>query len=809
MLNTNNQNSILFKSMSLQQKLEDRRVFEQFMNKENHVTCDKPRGYLVKENAVQQLGSAFVDTFKDVGNLGKALSTGKSNDLELGRMNDVGMKIGGGLIAAALMGSKATSSKKLMELIGFGTFFSVMSLWPKVAIDAPTKMMHGFNPHQKYVDSQGRKKLFFQDNQYLPWDVWSNEEINKVADKMGVPKDLKDREEYTKEKMRTIALQDNTLWMLTAGFASPLLTSLACNKIESAIKVPVTQHDLKKINEQVGALDDVVATTLADTKVFGAQDQKFEEIIESLRKGSMPEDFEKKLSEIFDIASVVENPDVKNNIKASQIDDSRDLITRLFKANGNFEGSNFIKAIVGAGDSDDIKQAEQIFSRAYRELSSEGKGISWKSLIDKVADITADMDIDDKQWVASILEGFDGMPENLKAIAKAEGMGKVDFEGGIKALQEMYTGSVRPAQAQMRVFGQQLSSLGGIAGEKYNLVARTFLKELGLSDREIKQLRNSDESLGTIQEVLTKKLAAIAGDDQKYNALLEKLAKEEARIEGTPEAGIKGTLTSLVEKTRTALRTAGEKITGRLGDSKIRTTIIGKDTLGGVEAGLSSEAIERSKASITSVDSMITKIRSALELERKIGNGSLLEEWNNFAKANGTIGEIGEDAAEDFYNLCRKISWQSTYGDAMNKYYLEGNGGLFKALTDTVFADTEGVDFVTALRQKAKSIANETGYIPNEALQIRTKDAIGDYAAEIGKPHGVKFADYGESLLGTLKKQINQVYNDKTWMKKFGGLTIALVGATFISQLFFGKVKNAHLYKKEPQNLQQDTFQKR
>ena len=93
MLNTNNQNSIPTTSMGLQQKLEDRRVFEQFANKNTHVTCDKPKGYLVKENPAQQLGSAFVDTFKDVGNLGKALATGKSNDLELGRMNDVGMKV--------------------------------------------------------------------------------------------------------------------------------------------------------------------------------------------------------------------------------------------------------------------------------------------------------------------------------------------------------------------------------------------------------------------------------------------------------------------------------------------------------------------------------------------------------------------------------------------------------------------------------------------------------------------------------------------------------------------------------------------
>ena len=55
--NTNNQ-SIIFKSMDLQQKLQDRRVFDQFLNKTQNqrVTCDKPRGYLVKENTVQMFG---------------------------------------------------------------------------------------------------------------------------------------------------------------------------------------------------------------------------------------------------------------------------------------------------------------------------------------------------------------------------------------------------------------------------------------------------------------------------------------------------------------------------------------------------------------------------------------------------------------------------------------------------------------------------------------------------------------------------------------------------------------------------------
>ena len=277
MLN-NNQENFLLKNLSLQQKLEDRKVFEQFLNKPDHVTKDNAKGKLVKETPVQQFGAMFTDTFQDMGNLQQALLTGKSNDHSLGRMNDLGMKLGGSLIAAALMGSKATTSKKLMEVLGFTTFFSVMSLWPKLAIDLPTKLKYGFNPHQKYIDSQGRKKQFFLDNQYLPWDVWSKEDINKIADKMGVPKDLKDREEFTKEKMRTIALQDNTLWMLTAGFATPLCTSLACNRLEALAKTPITKLELWKVNKNIKNSGDIINKIVGNSKVFGAQDKAFEGI---------------------------------------------------------------------------------------------------------------------------------------------------------------------------------------------------------------------------------------------------------------------------------------------------------------------------------------------------------------------------------------------------------------------------------------------------------------------------------------------------------------------------------------------------
>ena len=73
------------------------------------------------------------------------------------------------------------------------------------------------------------KKRFFEDPQYLPWDLWNSKKIDKIGDKLHVSKDIPNRSDETKKKMKQIATQSNTLWMMTAGFATPLMASLMGN----------------------------------------------------------------------------------------------------------------------------------------------------------------------------------------------------------------------------------------------------------------------------------------------------------------------------------------------------------------------------------------------------------------------------------------------------------------------------------------------------------------------------------------------------------------------------------------------------
>ena len=147
------------------------RWFFNVSEKPEHVTADSPKGVLVRENPIQMMTSAVIDTGKDVVNLGRALSKGEATDTQLGRMNDLGMKIGGGLIAGALMGSKASTNQKMMEVFesfGFNHQYSIdgINICPSTyVLDGATKADLGWSAIGQYKDLVN--PYFFQLRHYL------------------------------------------------------------------------------------------------------------------------------------------------------------------------------------------------------------------------------------------------------------------------------------------------------------------------------------------------------------------------------------------------------------------------------------------------------------------------------------------------------------------------------------------------------------------------------------------------------------------------------------------------------------------
>ncbi len=197
------------------------------------------------------------DLGKDVVNIGKGVK-GKSNDHNLGRMNDVGMKVGSLAIATYLFMKNPLKLSKTMEFVGFGSFFASMALWPKLFIQLPLKLRTGVDIHRKYQDSENRKKLFFQDPKYVPWSLVSQEELDKIGDKNGISRDLPNRNDAIKATAQKIAVQGNTLWMMTAGFATPIMSSLICSGAEKLIAQKQLKTRLDKSSKNLSELMDPI-----------------------------------------------------------------------------------------------------------------------------------------------------------------------------------------------------------------------------------------------------------------------------------------------------------------------------------------------------------------------------------------------------------------------------------------------------------------------------------------------------------------------------------------------------------------------
>ncbi len=343
----------------------EQKLFEHFFNNSHTKTALNPKGHLVHENPIQAAGSAVTDLGKDVVNLTKALEDGESNDASLGRMNDLGLKLGAVGIASYLLTRKSSPKAKLMEFAGAGVFLSMMSLWQKVFIAAPIKARFGIDINQKYVDSMGRKKELLLDNQYIP-ALETDEELDKLADNLNLPKDMEYRREYAKELRRKIGLQGRTLNMLTVGVATPVLTALICNQIEKYADGAIIKQGVKSAEDKAKNFSKIMERK-ASNPLFDRDTGS--KIIKQLSKNtdSVDDKFFAKLADAFNPVTAVEDgkisakmPDLMPKLKADlealfagSIDEKTAVsdIFELFKTHSKEDGDALIVKAFDASTS--------------------------------------------------------------------------------------------------------------------------------------------------------------------------------------------------------------------------------------------------------------------------------------------------------------------------------------------------------------------------------------------------------------------------------------------------------------------------
>ena len=237
------------------------KIYKHLAQHANDVKPNEAKARLVKENPLQSAASAVGDTFKDGKNFVIAAKTGKLNDNSLGRINDLGLKAEALLIAGFLASNAKTKTNAIMQFLGGATFLSVMSLWPKIFINLPARLVHGFRIDQKYISAQGDKKDVYLDNQFIPTDIFSKQELKDNARRSGIDYESENGEEKILRKMQKTALQNRTLWMATAGFATPLLTAVIGDKIEPLVKNAVINHDFMKSRQALDNIDEVFSAS--------------------------------------------------------------------------------------------------------------------------------------------------------------------------------------------------------------------------------------------------------------------------------------------------------------------------------------------------------------------------------------------------------------------------------------------------------------------------------------------------------------------------------------------------------------------
>lgn len=239
-----------------------------------------PTGYLVKENVFQSAGS----TVKSYGKYAKyfydAGFKGEGTDYSVGKINDLSIRAGSLGIAGILAATKMFPFAKGMEFVGLTTWFASMAIWPKV-IAAPVKALYGVDTNQKYVDSYGRRKSFFEDPQYLPWDLYRHidkngnynkqapdyEYLNKIGDKLGVPDNIENRNEAIQNKIRQVSTQSNALWMLTAGVMTPVVSSIVADSLQKPLAGALENMNVKNAQKDLTKLVSKMDTLLSKEAV--------------------------------------------------------------------------------------------------------------------------------------------------------------------------------------------------------------------------------------------------------------------------------------------------------------------------------------------------------------------------------------------------------------------------------------------------------------------------------------------------------------------------------------------------------------
>lgn len=759
-----------------------------------------PKGRLVKSSLISAPKIFIQDTAQDVVALNKAIKDGDSNDYKLGRINDLALKIGSLAIAGYLFTKKSAPKQKMMELIGFGSFFASMALWPKLFIQTPAKLIHGIDVFQEYEDSQGRKKKFFQDPQYIPWDIISDKQMDKLGDRLNIPKNIPNRSDLTKEKAHKIALQSNTMWMLSAGFGVPIMSAFICSGVEKLLPKVIDKPRLDSSNSK---LDQLQNSDVASIKPNKDQVKFFETFKKTINDKTLVNDellmnLSKAITPNSDYSKFVYEALKQDAGKKSVTSSGIDALFEKHSADLKQFGIDRVKF-------------DENFSK-YREQPLE---IQLKGLV---------RSLKESGNPQAKYQDFGFATEFIKQ--KGVSMGTLTPE----LLEKAKTWNLIFAQMDTAtsIIENHLSlksanSAEALATKYWEEFNQTLIKGLNLNKKEIDTIKNSQEASS---QVISTKLNSIVKDESAYKKQFSGLMDVFDRYAVDFDLDI-------VEKE--GLNINGKMpIISALKDDKSKISRV-YDTFAESlrKAGLSDIAdrifinaeknpIDKANATIyTKIDIPVQAKFSAfsrnlltLDFFKRKNDGTLTEQIRHLAGVR-LNSSVGDGMMENIINTAEKLLLNGDIGDFMSKLSTSGDGNLeYKVIMDLLF-DQNNLSPVT---KELLSKSQKDGKLFNTFL-VDIHEIIGGYFNDHyrnmaingnsslyqgNSPIKIKpslfNALWGDSLTSMAKKTAENITNTSIWNSKFAKLGIGVAAITVLSQFFFG-----HLNLNNPKAPQQES----
>ncbi|MBR6163371.1 hypothetical protein IKQ26_05750 [bacterium] len=786
-------------------------------------------GYMLPSRIFGSPKRALKNLKNDVVTIKKG-AQGKANDHELGRLNDLAMKAGSLLLAAYLFSTKPFKTSKAMEFVGFGSFFASMALWPKLFIQAPIKARTGVDIHRKYVDSFGREKMFFQDPQYVPWSLMSQAEIDKMGDKLKISKDTPNRNAVIQDTARKTAVQGNTLWMYTAGFATPLMSALICNFAEPKIDGLILNSNLKSTQKH---LENSSLTLLQRIK-HGFELRQGQKFIKSLADKPLDS---KTISEIAQKFGN-DNLSVSQTLESSLQRLAKEARLNSVPMNKNNLGEVISKVAQRAKLPSDVAfELEDVVTKlGTREISS--------ATLSDIADKLAGMAAKGNKFQQKKLTG--AFTEALTEVFEAQRVPKTSAVADkLTNLSQVMANLKAKTGIFDRFFAARTKATPGtLLGKQYTGFSQEVIEALGLkptlfggkkllSDdeviRHIEQFVESDKFDSTIKS-LDGRIETFHRDfdtTSVFKKMKETLSQagEHMRGAGFGEVADKmtGAQPSLTRTLRALGFKEGEEVSRDalakafrdvLGNDQKKMSVSGifeRET--GIQIGDNMDKLKRSiedfvsgqpgssmRAMRTEAEERILGAQSSFyrtiqtfDIFKKIKNGTLRTQLENIS-VDGQAARLTPEEVNEAIDYAKKFITKGTIVDHSDKArYMNTQSGkrIHDAVMRVLFDDGEFPTEIGSPALKSRM----------RAYKSEVKSKIVDIMHSVEAPHNQRWMSetvehmqgitkhnlVGEPIVDSVKNGVQNMKNSNKWLKIFGTAFLALVGITLIAGTQFGK----------------------